>query len=86
MLRSDLCDYSDAYIVVKGRISVTRNNVANRTNKKLTFKNNALFKSDISKMDNTFIDNAEDLDVAMPIYNFLEYSNNYSDIRKFVEL
>ena len=81
MLRSDLYDYSDAYIVVKRRISVTDNNVANRRNKKLT-----LFKSSISKINNTFIDNAEDLDIAMLIYIFLEYSNYYSDIGKFVEL
>ena len=40
----------------------------------------------VSKINNTFIDNAEDLEIAIPIYNFLEYSNNYSDIRKFVEL
>ena len=64
MLRSDLHDYSDAYIVVKGRISVTDNNVANRRNKKLTFKNNVLFKSGLSKIDNTFLENAEDLDIA----------------------
>ena len=81
MLRSDLYDYSDAYIVVKRRISVTDNNVANRRNKKLT-----LFKSGISKINNTFIDSAEDLDIAMLIYIFLEYSNYYSDIGKFVEL
>ena len=86
MLRSDLYDYSDAYIVEKGRISVTDNNVANRRNKKLTFNNNALFKSGISKINNTFIDNVEDLDIAVPIYIFLEYSNYYCDIGKFVEL
>ena len=45
MLRSDLCDYSDAYIVVKERISVRGNNANNQENKKLTFKNNAPFRS-----------------------------------------
>ena len=44
MLRSDLCDYSDAYIVVKGKIIVRGANDANRINKKLTFKNNAPFR------------------------------------------
>ena len=78
MPRSDLCDYSNAYIVVKERISVTGNNVANRRNKKQTFKNNIPFKQPISKINNTSIDNAEDLDILMPIYNLLEYSNNYS--------
>ena len=77
MLRSDLCDFSDAYIVVKGTITVTNpdNNVYD---KKLAFKNNAPFLSCISKINKTLIDNAEDLDVVMPMYNLLEYSKNYS--------
>ena len=53
MLRSDLCDYSDAYIVLTGMISVTGINANNRRNKKLTFKNNAPFRSCISKINNT---------------------------------
>ena len=72
MLRSDLFDYSDAYIDVKGRISVTGNNVVNRRNKKLTFRNNAQFRSCISKINNTFIYNAENLDIVMPMYNLIE--------------
>ena len=76
MLRSDLCDYSDAYIVVKGTITVTDPNEANY-DKKLAFKNNAPFTSCISKINNTLIDNAEDLDIVMPMYNLLEYSKNY---------
>ena len=78
MLRWDLCDYSDAYIVVKGTITVEGDNNANKRNKKLTFKNSAPFRSCISEINNTFIDNAEDLDIGMPMYNLLEYSNNYS--------
>ena len=71
MLRSDLCDFSDAYIAVKGKITVTfPNNDA--YDKKLAFKNNAPFVSCISKINTTFIDNAEDLDVVMPMYNLLE--------------
>ena len=76
MLRSDLCDYSDAYIVVKGTITVTDPNKANY-DKKLAFKNNAPFTSCISKINNTLIDNAEDLDVVMSMYNLLEYIKNY---------
>ena len=72
MLKSDLFDYSDAYIVVNRRISVTGNNVVNRRNKKLTFKNNARFRSCISKINNTFICNAENLDIVMPMYNLIE--------------
>ena len=53
MLRSDLRDYSDAYIVLKRRISVTGNENANKRNKKLTFENNALFRSCISKINKT---------------------------------
>ena len=71
-----MCDYSDAYIVVKGDITVT--NPANDAyDKKLAFKNNAPFISCISKINNTLIENAEDLDIVMPMYNFLEYSKNY---------
>ena len=75
MLRSDLCDYSDAYIVVKGTITVTRLGSI-MYDKKLAFKNNALFVCCILKTNNTLIDNAEDLDIVMPRYNFLEYSKN----------
>ena len=76
MLRSDLCDYSDAYIVVKGTITVTDPD-NDAYDKELTLKNKAPFASCISKINNTLIDNAEDLDIVMPIYNLLEYSKNY---------
>ena len=80
MLRSDLCDYPDAYIVVKGNIVLTKAN-GRRTidirNRFLAFKNNAPFTNWISKINNLLIDNAEDLDVVMPMYNLLQYSKNY---------
>ena len=77
ILRSDLRDYSDAYIVVKGTITVTkRNNVA--YDRKLAFKNNAPFISCISKINNILIDNTEDLDIVMPMYDLRKYSKNYS--------
>ena len=66
MLRSDLCDYSDAYIVVKGTITVTDPNSANY-DEKLAFKINAPFTSCILKINNPLIDNAEDLNIVMPI-------------------
>ena len=72
MLRSDLCDYSDAYIVVKGDITLEGDNDANKRNKNLAFKNNAPFINCISKINGVKIDNAEDLDVVMPMYNLLE--------------
>ena len=78
MLRSNLCDYSDAYTAVRGRIIVRGNSDANRRNKNLTFKNNAPFRAYISEINNIFTDNAEDFDIVMPIYNLLEYSDNYS--------
>ena len=77
-VRSDLCDYSDAYIVVKKRISVTGTNTANRRTKQLSFKNNVPFRSCISKINNTSIDNAKYRDIVKRIYNLLEYSDNYS--------
>ena len=76
MLRSHLCDFSKAYIVVKGTVTVTEPDDAKR-NKEVTFKNNAPFINCISKINGIKIDNAEDLDVVMPMYNFLEYSKNY---------
>ena len=69
MVRSDLCDYSDAYITVKGKITVEGDNDDKTRNTKLFFKNDAPFRSGISKINNTFIDNAEHLDIVMPIYN-----------------
>ena len=100
MPRSDLCDFSDAYIVVRGNITVVKktftaadfeapnNTVANATatnnannnafgEKKLVFKNNAPFINCISKINGIKIDNAENLDVEMPMYNLLQYSKNY---------
>ena len=82
MLKSSLCDYSDAYILVKGTISV--NNTAadgaaeNNTNKKVIFKNCAPFTNCISEINNTQIDNAKDIDIVMPMYNLTEYSDNYA--------
>ena len=76
MLRLDLCNYSDAYIVVKGKIIVA-NPDNDAYDKKLAFKNNAPFTSCILKTDNTLIDKAKDLDIVMPMYNLIEYSKNY---------
>ena len=76
MLRSDLSDYSDAYIVVKRTITVTDPD-NDACDKELTLKNNAPFVSCILKLNNTLIDNSEDLDIVMPMYNLLEYSKNY---------
>ena len=82
MLRSSLCDYSEAYILVRGNISVNNTAAAdgdaNNTNKKVIFKNCALFTDCISKIHNTQVDNAKDIDIVMPMYNLIEYSDNYS--------
>ena len=77
MLRSSLCDYSDAYILVKGNISVN-NTAANNTNKKVIFKNCDPFTDCIGKINNTQMNNAEYIDIVMPMYNLIEYSDNYS--------
>ena len=76
MLRSDLCDFSDVHIIVKGDITVTNPNNAKR-NKAVVFKNNAPFISCISKINGIKIANTEDLNVVMLMYNLLEYSKNY---------
>ena len=82
MLRSDLCDYSDAYILVKGTITV--NGVVNgaeneilRRNRPLILKDNAPFVSCMTKINNEFIEDADDLDIVILMYNLLEYSKNY---------
>ena len=77
MLRSYLCDYSDVHIVVKGEFTLVGDNDTNKRNKNLAFKNNAPFVNCISKINGMKIDNAEDLDVVMSMYNLLEYSKNY---------
>ena len=74
MLRSDLCDFGDAYIVVEADITVTIPDNAKR-NKSVEFKNNAPFINCISKNNGVRIDNAED--VVMLMYNLLEYSKNF---------
>ena len=63
---------------MKGRRTVTGTNAANRRNKNLTFENNTPFRSCISKINNTIVDNVEDLDILMPMYNLSEHSGNYS--------
>ena len=80
MLRSDLCDYSGAYIVVKGDIILrkrTTRNFIDTRNRFLAFKNNAPFTSCISIINNVLTDNAEDPDIVMPMHSLLEYSKNY---------
>ena len=82
ILQSSLCDYSDAYILVKGTISANNTAadgaVANNTNKKVIFKNCAPFTNCISEINNAQIDNAKDIDIVMTIYNLIEYSNTYA--------
>ena len=72
MLRSHVCDSSDVSINVNGTITVT-NPDNNTYDKKLAFKNDAPFVSPISKINSTSIDNVEDLDIVMPVYNLIEY-------------
>ena len=82
MLKSSLCDYRDAYILVKGTISVNNSAAAgaaaNNTNKKVIVKNCAPLTNCISEINNTQIDNVKDIDIVMPMYNLIEYSDNYT--------
>ena len=84
MLRSNLCDYVDSYIIVKGIITITgvgddaAARQADERDKGVTFKNCAPFNKCISRINNTDIDNTHDIDIAMPMYNLIEYSDNYS--------
>ena len=84
MLRSNLCDYSVAYILVKGTITVTAlgatngaNNIRDKKNRPLILTNNAPFVSCIARINGELIEDADDLDIVMPMYNLLEYSKNF---------
>ena len=84
MLRSNLCDYSDAYILVKGTITVTApevnndaNSIRDKRNRPVILKNNAPFVSCITGINGELIEDADDLDIVMSMYNLLEYSKNY---------
>ena len=78
MLKSSLCDYSDAYILVNGTIRV--NELAaggGNSNIQIIFKNCAQFTDCISKRNNTQIDNAKDINIVMQMYKSIDYSSNY---------
>ena len=74
-LESNLCDYSDAYILVTGNITATPNNAATQ----VVFKNCAPFEKCRTEINETFVDDAQHINIAMPMYNLIEYSDNYSD-------
>ena len=83
MLKSSLCDYSDAYILSKGRITVIAKNnsyaaarQADERNKGEIFQNCGPFINCNSEINNTEIDNAKDVDIVMPMYNLIKYSDN----------
>ena len=78
MLRPYLCDYSNVHIIVKGIIRAKKIEAEpNNANKKVIFKNCAPFTSCISRINNTQVDDAQYIDVVMPIYILIEYSDNY---------
>ena len=85
MLKSSLCDYSDAYIFFKGKITITGTGddaaarQANERDKGVAFKNCAAFTNCISEIHNTQIDNAKDIYIVMPMYNLIKYSDNYAE-------
>ena len=84
MLKSSLCDYSDAYILVKGTITINgaaADAAARQTDERdkgVTFKNCAPFTNCISEINNTQVDNDKDIDIVMPTYNLIEYSDNHA--------
>ena len=86
MVKSSLFDYSNAYILVQGTITIIgkRTDTATRQvderGKEVIFKNCALFTDYVSKINNTQVDNAKDLNVVMLMCNLIECSNNYAKI------
>ena len=84
MLRSNLCDYSDTYIIVKGTITVTApgvnnnaNNIRDKRNRPVILKNNGPFVSCITRINGELTEDADDLDIVMSMYKLLQYSKNY---------
>ena len=75
VIKSNLCDYSDAYILVTGNITATGGDA----NTRVAFKNCAPFTKCITHINDEHVDNADNLDIIMPMYNLIEYSDNYSD-------
>ena len=79
MLKSSLCDYSDAYILVEGKTTINgAARQADERDKGVAFKNCAPFTNCISEINNTQIDNAKDIDIVMPMDSLIGYSDNYS--------
>ena len=84
MLKSSLCDYSDAYILVKGTITIAgvgadaASRHADERDRSVAFKNCAPFTNCISEINNIQVYNAKDIDIVMPMYNFIEHSYNYA--------
>ena len=80
MLNSSLCDYSDAYRLVKGTISMSSQagDNPNNGNEEVVFRNCAPFTDFTSEINNTQIDNAKEFDLVILMYNLVEYSDNYS--------
>ena len=83
ILKSSLCDYSDAYILFKGGVTITvvgddpAARKVDERNKRVIFKNFAPFVNCKIEINNTEIGNAKDIDIVMPMYNLIEYSDNY---------
>ena len=85
LLKSSLCNYSDAYILIKGTITITGAGAdaaarqADERDREVVFKNCAPFTNCISEINNTQVGNAKDIDIVMPMYNLIEYSDNYAE-------
>ena len=81
ILKSSLCDYSDGYILLKGYVIVnktTANGAATNNTNETLLRNCAPFTNCISEINNTQVDNAKDINIVIPMYNFIEYNDNYS--------
>ena len=75
-IESSLCDYSNAYVLVTGNVAVVG---ANNNNTKVSFKNCTSFRKCRTEINEAFIDETEYINIAMPMYNLVEYSDNYSN-------
>ena len=75
VIKSNLCDHSDTYILLTGNITATGGNA----NTSVAFKNCAPFTRCVTHINDEHVETAENSDIIMPMYNLIEYSDNYAD-------
>ena len=82
VIKSNLCVFSDAYILVTGNMTAT----GGKANTKVAFKNCTPFRRCVTHINDEHVETAENLDIIIPMHNLIEYSDSYRFFRKFVAI